>query len=244
MRVLAALMLVSLVLVPAGSGAGRTTIAPSTARKASATIEEAIAKERTAIAHVGTTGVLPHVYLYGSIDLLNGVWKSIENADGAAPIVKDIQEAVHDDHVAIDHQGDKSKAKTLASISAALALKKKAIALLAPYELASGSAACEAEKQFPLYAIPAGYTGSYTDVYPHGVPTDAQGIEVKFVDAATGKPAPANPFPGQTWASKIVGFTTRGGQNVLHVHIDVSGAGIGKPNADSVEWKVIVTWKC
>jgi hypothetical protein len=242
MRVLPALLVVFLVLVPVGSGASRTTIAPSTARKASASIEDAIAKERTAIAHVGTTGILPHVYLYQSIDSLNAAWQSIENADGAAPIVKDLQQAVTEDHVAISHQGDKSKAKTLDGIRSALVLKKKAITLLSPYTVASS--ACTAEKQFPLYAVPAGYSGSYTDVYPHGVPTDAQDIEVKFVDAATGAPAPANPFPGQTWTSKIEGFTTRAGETVLHVHIDISGTGVGKPDEKSVEWKVIVTWKC
>lgn len=244
MRVPAALLLASLVLAPVGSAAGRATIAPSTARKASASIEEAIAQERTAIAHVGTTGVLPHVYLYGSIDLLNGAWKSIEHADGAAPIVKDLQQAVHDDHVAIGHQSDKSKAKTLDSIRAALALKKKAIALLAPYTLTSGANDCEAEKQFDLYAVPAGYAGANADVYPHGVPETAKDLEVKFVDASTGKPAPANPFPGQTWTSKIVGFETRGGETVLHVHLDVSGPGVGKPDEKHATWKVIVTWRC
>lgn len=65
-----------------------------------------------------------------------------------------------------------------------------------------------------------------------------------FVDAASGKPVPEHPFPSQSWTSKIVGFETRGGETVLHVHLDVTGTGYGKPDEHSVNWKVIVTWDC
>jgi hypothetical protein len=149
---------------------------------------------------------------------------------------------VHEDHVAIGHQSDKSKAKTLDAIRKAIALKKKAQGALADYLV--GATSCESEKPFPLYAVPATYSGASTDVYPHNVPKDAKNIEVKFVDAASGKPAPEHPFPGQSWTSKIVGFETRGGETVLHVHIDITGTGYGKPDEHSVNWKVIVTWSC
>ena len=122
-------------------------------------------------------------------------------------------------------------------------LKKKAQGALSDY-LVGGGNTCESEKPFPLYAVPATYGGASTDVYPHNVPKGAKNIEVKFVDAASGNPAPEHPFPGQSWTSKIVGFETRGGETVLHVHLDVTGTGYGKPDEHSVNWKVIVTWDC
>ena len=242
MRFLALALLAAVVLVPAGSSASRSSITPAQAKRADSNIAVALKFEREALAQVGKTNVLPHVALYQSIDALLVARSVIKDADGAAPIVHDITEAIYDDHSAIDHQGDKSHAKILDSIRKALAWKKKAQSALSDYLV--GGTSCESEKPFPLYAVPATYSGSTTDVYPHNVPKDAKGLEIKFVDAATGKPAPEHPFPGQSWQAKIVGFETRGGEPVLHVHIDITGTGIGKPNEKFVNWKVIVTWDC
>jgi hypothetical protein len=245
MRKAAIVLLLSLALVPAAGSSSGTSITPAAAKAADAKIGEAIAKEREALAHVGTTAVLPHVYLYQSIDALQAARTAIKGEDGAAPIVHDITEAIYEDHTGIDHQGDKSHAKILDAIRKALAWKKKAQGALSDYLVGGGSEkTCDSEKPFPLYAVPATYSGSTADVYPHNVPKDAKDLQIKFVDAATGKPAPEHPFPGESWTAKIVGFETRGGEPVLHVHIDITGTGIGKPNEKFVNWKVIVTWAC
>ena len=243
MRVAAFAAVVALVLAPAGGTASRSAISPASAKAADAKIDEAIAFERKSLTQMGKHDVLPHVYLYQSVDKLQEARALIRGHDGADPIVKDISDAVGDDHTAISHQNDKPPTKSLDAIRKALALKKKAQGLLSTYEIGGGKV-CESEKAFPLYAVPATYSGSYTDVYPHNVPKDAKDIEIHFVDAATGKPVPAHPFPGQSWAAKIVGFETRGGEPVLHVHNDVTGQGIGKPDEKFVNWKVIVSWSC
>ena len=243
MRWLAAFAaVIALVLAPSAGTTSRGAITPAAAKAADARIDEAIKQEREAIAHVGSKKVLPHVFLYQSISNLQSARAGIQGDDGADPIVKDLTEAIAADHDGIYHQHN--SAKILESIRQALALKKKAQGLLSNYLTGGGGKTCESEKPFPLYAVPATYSASYTDVYPHNVPKDAQNIEIKFVDASTGAPAPANPFPGQSWKAKIVGFETRGGEPVLHVHIDVTGTGYGKPDEHSVNWKVIVTWSC
>jgi hypothetical protein len=121
----------------------------------------------------------------------------------------------------------------------AISHKKKAIAILESF-----SNRCETTKEFELFAIPAGYAGSTADVFPHGIPKGAKNIEVRFVDTATGHPAPEEPFPGQTWTSSVKGFEKRGGETVLHVHIDVAGDGYGKPDQHHVKWRVVVSWDC
>ncbi len=243
MRAAAFAAVIALVLAPAGGTTSRSAISPASAKAADATIDEAIALERKALTAMGRHDILPHVYLYQSADKLQEARALINGHDGADPIVKNISDAISDDHVAISHQADKPSTKSLEAIGKALALKKKAQGQLAHYQLGGGKI-CESEKPFPLYAVPATYASSYTDVYPHNVPKDAKNIEIHFVDAATGKPAPAHPFPGQSWTAKIVGFETRGGASVLHVHIDVTGQGVGKPDEDFVNWKVIVSWTC
>lgn len=243
MRVAAFAAVIALVLAPAGGTASRSTIGPASAKAADAKIDEAIAFERKALAQMGKRDVLPHVYLYQSVDKLQEARALIKGHDGADPIVTDISDAIGDDHDAISHQSDKPPTRSLEAIRKALALKKKAQGQLTHY-LVGGGKVCDSEKPFPLYAVPATYSGSYTDVYPHNVPKDAKNLELNFVDAKTGKPAPAHPFPGQSWTAKIVGFETRGGETVLHVHIDITGTGIGKPDEDFVNWKVIVSWSC
>jgi hypothetical protein len=242
MRVFALSLLAALALVPAGAGAPRAVITPAAARTADAKIDEAIAKEREALAHVGTTGVLPHVFLYQSIDRLGDAKAAIRGAEGAEPIVTMLTQAAGLDRDGIDHQSDASKARILDDIRRALALKKKAQRLLVPY-LGGASETCDTDKQFKLYAVPAGYAGSYVDVYPHGIPRNAQNLQIGFVDV-NGHVAPKHPFPGQSWRAKIVGFETRGGETVLHVHIDITGTGLGKPDQKFVNWRVVVTWDC
>jgi hypothetical protein len=243
MRVAVFAAVTTLVLAPAGGTASRSAISPASAKAADAKIDEAIALERKALTAVGKHDVLPHVYLYQSVDKLQEARALIKGRDGADPIVKDLSDAVGDDHDAISHQSDKPPTRSLESIRKALALKKKAQGLLTNY-LVGGGKVCESEKAFPLYAVPATYSASYGDVYPHNVPKDAKDLEIHFVNAATRKPAPAHPFPGQSWTAKIVGFETRGGEPVLHVHIDVTGEGIGKPDEDFVNWKAVVSWSC
>jgi hypothetical protein len=245
MRTVAIALFLALALVPAAWSTPRSAITPAQAKTAYAKLDTAIAQERRALAQVGKSDVLPHVYLFQSIDALQEARAAIKAADGAAPIVHDITEAIYEDHTGIDHQSDKSHAKILDAIRKALAWKKKAQSGLSDYLVGGGSEkTCDSEKPFPLYAVPATYSGSTTDVYPHNVPKDAKDLQIKFVDAATGKPAPEHPFPGQSWTAKIVGFETRAGEPVLHVHIDITGTGIGKPNEKFVNWKVIVTWAC
>lgn len=244
MRSVALALFVALVLVPAGGTRSQETIPAGAAKAADAKIDQAIAFERTAITQMGKRDVLPHVYLYQSIERLQEARKLIKGHDGADPIVTNLDDAIGDDHTAISHQSDKPPTKALDAIRKALALKKKAQGQLTNYLTGSGGKTCESEKQFPLYAVPETYSGSYTDVYPHNVPKDATNLQISFVDAATGKPAPAHPFPGQSWTAKIVGFETRGGEPVLHVHIDITGTGYGKPDQHSVNWKVIVSWSC
>lgn len=241
MRVLALAMLAGLVLVPAGSSRAHGSITAAQARAADAKITQAITEERDALAHASDKGVRPHVFLYASIDRLHEAAAALGDATGSAPIVQEIRTAAADDRAAIEVQGETNLSQFFEYVRKALALKKKAQAALAAYEV--GGTGCESEKAFPLYAIPAGFAGAYTDVYPHNVPENAHNIQIRFVDA-NGHPAPKSPFPGQTWKAKIVGFTTRGGERVLHVHIDVTGTGIGKPDQKFVNWKVIVTWDC
>ena len=101
---------------------------------------------------------------------------------------------------------------------------------------------CTVEKPFDVYAVPAGYSGSYNDVFPHGIPRDAKNIHVSFVDAATGKPVPAGDvFPGQEWSLDVRGFQPDG---KFDVRVNVTGTGFGKPDANSKAWKVVVTYDC
>lgn len=133
----------------------------------------------------------------------------------------------------------KMKSKKRRWLRNAISHKKKAIAILESF-----SKRCQATKEFELYAIPAGYAGSAADVYPQGIPKNAKNIDVEFVEAASGEPAPEEPFPGQTWKSRTAGFQTRGGETVLHVHIDLAGDGYGKPDQHHVKWRVVVAWDC
>jgi hypothetical protein len=48
-------------------------------------------------------------------------------------------------------------------------------------------------------------------------------------------------FPGQTWTSTVKGFLPDGR---FDVHVDVTGTGFGKPNANVKNWKVVVTYDC
>ena len=53
-------------------------------------------------------------------------------------------------------------------------------------------------------------------------------------------PAP-EVFPGQTWTFVDKGYQANGKYDV---HVDVSGTGFGKPNANVKNWKVVVTFDC
>lgn len=134
--------------------------------------------------------------------------------------------------------GDRDAQAAKTALERGLALKERIFLIV------SGvveTARCSTEKQFDVYAIPDGYQSSYAEVYPHGIPKDAKNVHVRFVDAVTGKPAPAEPFSGQTWTSTVKGYQPNG---KFVVRVDLTGTGFGKPDANKDAWKVVVTWDC
>jgi hypothetical protein len=122
----------------------------------------------------------------------------------------------------------------------ALSYKREALTIIEKWVLPPAPQ-CQANKEFEVYPIPAGFTGSYSEVYPHGIPRDAKGIRVRFVDAATGQPVPEELFPGETWTADVKGFRADG---ALVVRVDITGKGFGKPNEDGKSWRVIVQYDC
>ena len=50
-------------------------------------------------------------------------------------------------------------------------------------------------KPFQVFAVPAGYAGSYAEVYPHGIPHDAKNVRVSFIDVATGQFSHVHGYP-------------------------------------------------
>jgi hypothetical protein len=132
------------------------------------------------------------------------------------------------------------KASEVRQLRNALSLKRDAFTNVVD-ELGVGQKKCTAEKEFDVFAVPDGYTGSNADVYPHGVPRNAKRITASFVDTATGKPPAAELFPGQTWTSEVKGFLPDGR---LDVRVDVTGKGFGKPDANHKHWRVVVSYDC
>jgi hypothetical protein len=132
-------------------------------------------------------------------------------------------------------------------IGAAIAAKKRALSSLYVVEThtevppANAGSTCKVEKPFQVFAIPAGFSGSYADVYPHGIPEGAKNVKASFIDLATGKAPGPDVFPGQTWTATVKGHQPDG---KFDVHVDVTGTGFGKPNANVKNWKVVVTYDC
>jgi hypothetical protein len=132
-------------------------------------------------------------------------------------------------------------------IGAAITVKKRALSLLyvvvtlTDVPPTNAGSTCTVEKPFQVFAIPAGFSGSYADVYPHGIPKGAKNVKASFIDLATGKAPGPDVFPGQTWTSTVKGYQPDG---KFDVHVDVTGTGFGKPNANVKNWKVVVTYDC
>ena len=168
---------------------------------------------------------------------LGGAASQLHPGD-ATRIGDDIDDAIHQDSVALAGARAKSEAKVKAALERALAIKQKAFLVVENY---SHGERCTAEKPFQVFAVPEGYAGSYAEVYPHGIPKDAKGIHVTFIDTATGKAPGVEVFPGQTWKATVKGYQPDG---KFVVHIDVSGTGFGKPDANVKNWKVVVTYDC
>lgn len=131
-------------------------------------------------------------------------------------------------------------------LGAAIAAKKRALATITAIvddlsaDPGDEATQCSVTKPFKIYAIPDGYAGAYADVYPH-VPKGAKNVRVAFKDAATGGPAPAQPFPNQTWKATVKGFLPDGR---FDVRIDLTGTGFGAPDANAKNWIVVVTYDC
>ena len=159
--------------------------------------------------------------------------------DDLAQLNADVREAVRDDSAAYYDGAAKSNAvvvgrETRSALRVKHALERKLVELIS-------TTRCETDKQFQVYAIPAGSTGAYSEVYPHGIPHNARNVRVTFVDLATGRAPAAEVFPGQTWKATVKGYQPNG---QFVVRIDVSGTGFGQPDANTKKWKVVVTYDC
>jgi hypothetical protein len=164
------------------------------------------------------------------------------HAGDASLIEHDIRDALKDDDT-VDAAAKTGNFKLAESaLERALASKNKGLQVLtANISSTRIVKRCVVEKPFPVYAVPAGYSGSYNDVFPHGIPKGAKGVSVKFVDAATGDPVPKEVFPGQTWSLEVKGFQPDG---KFDVRVNLTGTGFGKPDANSKNWKVVVSYDC
>jgi hypothetical protein len=243
---------------PGGCGLGR--IAPlSGLPPVVRDLANAITEEERAVDFIDANRLKPdgrqhwELALYGELGIehaqaeLDAAEKKGELSETTATKVRRRLEAAH----AIDYKLEKQmqttdkpspavQANEIRQLKNALSLKREAFAtLVGEYSLTAKK--CTAEKEFDVYAIPAGYGGSNADVFPHGIPRNANHISVSFVDTATGKAPGAEVFPGQTWSSDIEGFRPDG---TLDVRVDVAGKGFGKPDANRKHWRVVVSYDC
>lgn len=101
---------------------------------------------------------------------------------------------------------------------------------------------CNADKVFPLYPVPKGYTESKNHVYPH-VPRGITVVKLWFVDLRTGKPPGPHPFPGQSWEAHVNGYLPNG---KFDVEVDVTDRDPNDPGPDPnapVNWRVEVNFR-
>ena len=148
----------------------------------------------------------------------------------------DLTNALDSDHAAVQFARQEKAHLVSGALHRGLAAKHKALLLASQL-----TTRCEARKEFQVFAIPEGFSGSFSDVFPHGIPKGAKGMAVRFVDSATGKAPVPEVFPGQTWESQVKGFTSDG---KLDVRVNLSGTGFGKPDANAKTWTVVVTYDC
>jgi len=248
MRAIAVIAAALLLGIPAASA--RQTLNPVAG--ATHAVQAALTRERRALDALNKqppnwTEANNEAYL--SLLVLDLAIKDIGKAPAANEMKSATANALDDDahtikdhdHAALTAIHNKDAQAARAALLAAINAKQHLITELNDHGGTTESKTCTAEKPFDVFAVPAGYAGSYADVFPHGVPKNAKNMKVTFIDLATGKAPAAELFPGQTWKSKIVGFLPDGR---LQVHIDVSGTGIGKPDENAKHWKVVVTYDC
>jgi hypothetical protein len=248
MRAIAVIAAALLLGIPAASA--RSTVNPVAG--ATHAVNAALTRERAALDALNKqppnfSEANNQAYL--SLLVLDIAIKDIRKAPAANELTSGVANGLEDDlyeikdhdHSALSAIHKKDAKAARAALLAAINAKQHLITELNDHGGTTESKTCTQEKPFDVFAVPAGYAGAYADVFPHGVPKNAKNMKVTFIDLATGKAPAAELFPGQTWKSKVVGFLPDGR---LHVHIDVSGTGIGKPDENSKHWKVVVTYDC
>ncbi len=244
MRRLAVLVVLGLLMLP---GAAR----PATHHLIKQDILEAVADEKAALALLDGSPldwdkahekiVHSHTLL---VDALAAVQHGATHGDihpnDASLIEGALRSAAGDDQAASELLKHGKEKFTASELRRALAAKHKA--LLQVSQIDEGTAKrCVVTKPFQIFAIPEGFSGSFSDVFPHGIPKCAKEIKVGFIDMATGHaPAPAA-FPGQTWSSQVKGFRADG---KFDVHVTLSGTGFGQPDANAKNWTVVVSYDC
>ncbi len=216
-------------------------------------VDSYIASERKAIDLIGTNDKDARTHVGLTSDALGriaGYLQDLYSVPGPSPI-PDLRAAEHFDTEAFNALAKKppDRKAALAALAEALKAKKKAATIFdnliatAPEATTTTSTGktCEVTKPFPVYAVPAGYSGSNSDVFPHGIPSGAKDISVSFIDEATGKAPAPDVFPGQTWSVEVRGFQPDG---TFDVRVNVTGKGLGKPDANAKNWKVVVRYAC
>ena len=163
------------------------------------------------------------------------------DAADVSKIRDELKQADVDDHAGHVASTKEDAAGVRKGLRAALPLKHKAQSQIEELISETNVKVCEVTKPFQVFAIPEGYAGSYAEVYPHNIPHNAKHVHVSFIDVATGKAPGPEVFPGQTWKATVKGYQPDG---KFVVHIDVSGTGFGKPDANAKNWKVVVTFDC
>lgn len=239
----AALLAASLLLAaPAASAKDPLTAAK--AKQFAASVEHEIANEREALSLIGRNDDAASRYLETGGNRLSMLASYINDytftGPSPTPALDSASGLDSEAHSAL-MKGKAGEKTALAHVQAALVYKKKALSILEDLSTSLPAAPCEVTKPFQVFAVPQGYAGSYAEVYPHGIPHDAKNVQVSFIDLATGKAPGAEVFPGQTWKATVKGYQPDG---KFVVHIDVTGTGFGKPDANVKNWKVVVTYDC
>jgi hypothetical protein len=235
----------AVIVVPLSAAGTKPPLTAQKAAEYAKSVEFEIGQERKAIALIGKDDETADRILETSADWLGMAVVNLQDyaIPGPSPSA-DLQSAESLETKAREELKLRTKAgdkAALADVAAALQYKKRALARLETLTTTQTAERCFVTKPFPVYAIPEGFSGSYNDVFPHGIPKGAKNIEVSFFGLATGKAPAPELFPGQTWSSQIKGFQPDG---KFDVRVNVSGTGFGKPNANVKNWKIVVTYDC
>ena len=241
----AALLAASL-LAAAPAASAKAPLTAAKAKQFAASVESEIKSERDALSLIGTNDDAASRILETTGDRLSMSASYINDysftGPSPTPALDSASQLDSQAHIELK-KGKAGEKAALAHVQAALVYKKKALSTLDDLitTLPSGATTCEVTKPFQVFAVPQGYAGSYAEVYPHGIPHNAKNIQVSFIDLATGKAPAPEVFPGQAWTATVKGYQPDG---KFVVHIDVTGTGFGKPDANVKNWKVVVTYDC